>query len=36
MNVHTYTACVDTAILILLVAWCWLDRHNKYFDKTKI
>jgi hypothetical protein len=31
MTVHEYTAGIDTAILCLLLAWCWMDRHNMYF-----
>jgi hypothetical protein len=28
---NEYTAVIDTIILIHLVIWCWLDRHNIYF-----
>jgi hypothetical protein len=33
MRPDIYSAIVDTAIFLLLVVWCWLDRHNIYFDK---
>jgi hypothetical protein len=35
MNVDVYTAIIDTAILVLLLGWSWLDRHNIYFGKKK-
>lgn len=31
MSVDHYTAAVDTAILVLLLAWAALDRFNIYF-----
>jgi len=33
MTVDHYTAAVDTAILLLLLVWSWLDRHNIYFKE---
>lgn len=31
MTIEHYTAAVDTAILVLLLVWAWLDRNNIYF-----
>lgn len=28
-----YVAWIDTAILILLLGWSWMDRNNIYFRK---
>lgn len=28
-----YVACVDTAILALLLVWSWMDRTNTYIRK---
>lgn len=35
MNVDIYTAIIDTAILILLLGWSWMDRNNIYFKEKK-
>jgi hypothetical protein len=32
-SIHTYTAGIDTAILVLLCIWAWMDRNNIYFGK---
>jgi hypothetical protein len=31
MTVDHYTAFIDTCILVLLLAWSWMDRNNIYF-----
>jgi hypothetical protein len=33
MIIDLYVAVVDTSILILLLAWAWMDRNNIYFKK---
>ena len=30
MTCELWTAIVDTAILVLLLAWSWMDRMNIY------
>lgn len=31
MTIDHYVAIIDTAILILLLVWSWMDRNNIYF-----
>lgn len=35
MTIDLYTAVIDTGILILLLAWSWMDRNNIYFKDKK-
>lgn len=35
MNIDHYVAAIDTSILLLLLAWSWMDRNNIYFKEKK-
>lgn len=35
MTWEIWIAIVDTAILILLAAWSWMDRNNIYLQKKQ-
>lgn len=35
MNIELYVAVIDTLILMLLVAWAYMDRHNIYFKRKR-
>jgi hypothetical protein len=35
MTIDHYVAVVDTGILILLLVWSWMDRHNIYLKRKK-
>lgn len=33
--IEMYAAIIDTMILVLLLAWSWMDRNNIYFKDRK-
>lgn len=35
MKVEIYTAIIDTMILVLLLAWSYMDRNQIYFGGKK-
>jgi hypothetical protein len=36
MRIETYTAIVDTCILLLLLVWSWMDRNNIYISEKEL